>query len=80
MRALSILSLLVVVYVCFAIVAYMAVKTGVGSFFWFVGIGMFAVLFGALAATVSTTIKIFLREKRHMEIREMMWHKGKGRD
>lgn len=80
MKIASIGVLLLVVYLSFGLIGYIAVKQGNQSLWWFIGVGIFSILFGATAATISTSYKIYLREKRHKEIRAMMWHKGEGRD
>lgn len=80
MKLVSIAVLAFIVYLIAGILAYASVQQGINSIWWYLGIAIFAILFGAGAATITTTYKIYLREKRNKEIRAMMWHEGKGRD
>ena len=82
MKTVTVAVLLVVVFFCFAALGYIFVTVdaeGKGVVFT-IGVAILSILLGALAASISSTIKIYQREKRWAEVRAMMYHEGKGRD
>lgn len=82
MKALGILALLVIVFLSFFFLGYMLVvadheEKGV---VYTIGVGILAVLAGAVLASFTSTYTIYKREREWRRVRSLMWHQGKGRD